>query len=91
MTETLMGPPTTTNVYASRVHGWRDGPDWKMHRSVGHAKAAVACSAWGSGVRGGEIWQLTPTGWVLLYSVPQGTRTAELPWKNGSKKTTEGK
>lgn len=55
-------------------------PPVKCHAHIGLAKLAVGYEQYG-GSRGGEIYELTPDGWTLLYRVEAGTPTSELPWK----------
>lgn len=58
----------------------RRWPREKLHSALGHAKAAIAYSAW-SGVRGGQLYELRHGAWDLLYDVPAGASYNDLPWR----------
>ncbi|MCX2949969.1 hypothetical protein [Lentzea sp. NEAU-D7] len=74
-------PPVDPECYASRVPLRR--PTWKLHSSVGRARAAVSWGGYGE-TRGGEVWKLVDGEWKLLHSVPNGTSALALPWRTGS-------
>jgi hypothetical protein len=69
-------------------------PEVKFHAGLGRAKSAVAYReqyVCGDDLlrqrvaRGGEIYELSETGWRLLYRVESGTATADLPWRTAAR------
>ncbi|WP_367135726.1 hypothetical protein [Saccharothrix sp. HUAS TT1] len=59
-------PPIDPTAYASRVPD--RSPNWKVHTTLGRARAAVGWSGYG-GPRGGEVWKLVDGEWKLLDTV----------------------
>ncbi|MCG8926683.1 hypothetical protein [Lentzea sp. CC55] len=73
-------PPVDPECFASRVPARR--PVWKLHPSLGRARAAVAYTE-GRKVRGGEVWRLADGQWQLMHTVESGTSALDLSWRSG--------
>jgi hypothetical protein len=56
-------------------------PPVKCHAHIGLAKLAVGHGGFSNSARGGEIYEMTASGWRLMYRVESGTSTDALPWK----------
>lgn len=62
------------------------GGTFKFHTSLGLARSSLSYFVGYYGYRGKNParmyeWDEAENGWVLLYEVTEGTRSADLPWK----------
>ncbi len=78
-------PPPPPPRWATAIAGRR--PEFKMHTTWGHVRAAVGGSFMGvrGGVRGGNVYEWNGTEWVLLYDIPPGTPKKDNPFFLGTK------
>lgn len=53
----------------------------KAHPTIGQAKAALSYGIGRNKSRGGKMWEYGPTGPVLLYDLPPGLPTEDIPWR----------
>lgn len=62
-------------------------PQQKVHTNLGHAKNAVAYrDNWGRGLADDcQIYEWHEDSWSLLYDVPAGTRSRNMPWHDQEK------
>jgi hypothetical protein len=62
-------------------------PRQKVHTNLGHAKNAVAYrDQWGHGLHAAcQIYEWKDNEWSLLYDVPAGTRSNNMPWHDQEK------
>lgn len=67
-TPPTFSPPTIATRVPART------PEWKTHRTMGHARAALSTRRYWSSTDYGEVWTHTGAEWVLA-EVQEGIRS----------------